>query len=184
MNSSPLWRDSEPKRTESDLTMTINTLKGDITRQSVDAIVNSANPSLLAGGGVCGAIHKAAGHELETACKLIGRCSVGYAVVTPAFGLPAKFVIHAVGPRWLDGNRGEPELLERCYESIFSLAAEKDLQSLAIPSISTGIYHYPLNAAAEIAIRVAQRHDRPERLVQFICFDDATLEAYQTALGH
>ena len=169
---------------ESGLQMAISILKGDITLQQVDAIVNSANPSLLAGGGVCGAIHKVAGHELETACKLIGRCSVGCAVVTPAFGLPAKFVIHAVGPRWLDGNRGEPELLERCYESIFSLAAEKDLRSLAIPSISTGIYHYPLDAAAEIAIRVARKHDRLERLIQFTCFDDDTFGAYRSASNH
>lgn len=161
--------------------MTISILKGDITRQNVDAIINSANPSLLAGGGVCGAIHRVAGPELETACKAIGRCSVGDAVITPAFELPAKFVIHAVGPRWLDGTRGEPELLERCYESIFTLAAENDLRSLAVPSISTGIYHYPLDAAAEIAIQAARKHDRPERLIQFICFDDETFRAYRRA---
>ncbi len=164
--------------------MTIEVLKGDITRQNVDAIVNSANPSLLAGGGVCGAIHREAGPELEAACKAIGKCDVGDAVITPAFNLPSKFVIHAVGPRWLDGARDEPELLERCYESILALAAENDLHSLAIPSISTGIYHYPLDAAAEIAIRVARRHDRPERSVQFICFDDATFGAYRSALDH
>ena len=162
--------------------MTINILKGDITGQSVDAIVNSANPSLLAGGGVCGAIHRVAGPELEAACKAIGRCGVGDAVITSAFSLPAKFVIHAVGPRWLDGTRDEPELLGRCYESIFTLAAENDLHSLAIPSISTGIYHYPLAADAEIAIRVARRHDRPELLIQFICFDDATFGAYRSTL--
>ena len=162
--------------------MTINIIKGDITRQTVDAIINSANPTLLAGGGVCGAIHRAAGHELEAACKLIGRCNVGEAVITPAFGLPAKFVIHAVGPRWLDGTRDEPKLLEQCYESICTLAAENDLRTLAIPSISTGIYRYPLNAAAEIAIRVARKHDRPESLIQFICFDDETFGAYRSAL--
>lgn len=164
--------------------MTIKILKGDITRQNVDAIVNSANPSLLAGGGVCGAIHRAAGHELEAACKAFGRCSAGDAVITPAFELPATFVIHAVGPRWLDGARGEPELLEKCYESIFTLAAENDLLTLAIPSISTGIYHYPLDAAVEIAIRVARKHDRPENLIQFICFDDDTFKAYHSALGN
>jgi O-acetyl-ADP-ribose deacetylase (regulator of RNase III) len=162
--------------------MTISILKGDITRKCVDAIVNSANPSLLAGGGVCGAIHKAAGPELEVACKAIGRCSVGAAVKTPAFNLPAKFVIHAVGPRWLDGMRGEPELLEQCYESIFRLVAENDFRSVAIPSISTGIYHYPLDAAAEVAIRLARRNDEAERFIQFICFDDATLRAYEAAL--
>lgn len=162
--------------------MAINILKGDITLQQVDAIVNSANPSLLAGGGVCGAIHKAAGPELEVACKEIGRCGVGGAVITPAFNLPAKFVIHAVGPRWLDGARGEPELLEQCYESIFRLVAENHFRSVAIPSISTGIYHYPSNAAAEIATRVAQRHDKATQLIQFLCFDDDTLRAYELAL--
>jgi O-acetyl-ADP-ribose deacetylase (regulator of RNase III) len=163
--------------------MTIRVLKGDITLQRVDAIVNSANPSLLAGGGVCGAIHKAAGPELEVACKEIGRCGVGGAVITPAFNLPAKFVIHAVGPRWLDGTRNEPQLLEQCYASIFRLVAEYDFRSVAIPSISTGIYHYPLEAAAEIAIRVVRQNDEAERLIQFICFDDDTLQAYDVALS-
>jgi O-acetyl-ADP-ribose deacetylase (regulator of RNase III) len=162
--------------------MTISILKGDITRQCVDVIVNSANPSLLAGGGVCGAIHKASGPELEVACKAIGRCNAGAAVITPAFNLPAKCVIHAVGPRWLDGMRGEPERLEQCYESIFQLVAENDFLSVAIPSISTGIYHYPLIAAAEIAIRVARRNDEVKRLIQFICFNDETLRAYEAAL--
>lgn len=126
--------------------------------------------------------HKAAGPELEVACKAIGRCGAGAAVITPAFNLPSKFVIHAVGPRWLDGMRGEPELLEQCYESIFRLVAENDFRSVAIPSISTGIYHYPLDAAAEVAIGVARQIDEPERLVQFICFDDDTLRAYEAAL--
>ena len=162
--------------------MTIRVLKGDITLQRVDAIVNSANPSLLAGGGVCGAIHKAAGPELEVACKEIGRCGVGGAVITPAFNLPAKFVIHAVGPRWLDGTRNEPQLLEQCYESIFRLVAENDFRSVAIPSISTGIYHYPLDAAAKIAMNVARRHDKAAQLIQLICFDDDTLRAYKLAL--
>ena len=162
----------------------IRILKGDITQQRVDAIINSANPYLLAGGGVCGAIHRAAGPKLEAACRAIGRCNVGDAVITPAFELPAKFVIHAVGPRWLGGTRDEPELLERCYESIFRLAAENDLRTLAIPSISTGIYHYPLDAAAEIAIRVARKNERPESLIQFACFDDETFSAYRSALGN
>ena len=162
--------------------MTISIHKCDVTQQRVDAIINSANPSLLAGGGVCGAIHRAAGPELEIACKAIGRCDVGAAVLTPAFKLPAKFVIHAVGPRWLGGTRDEAELLERCYESIFALASENDIHSLAIPSISTGIYHYPLHAAAGIAIRSARRHDQRENVIQFACFDDATFEAYQSAL--
>ena len=162
--------------------MAISVVKGDITRQRVDAIVNSANPSLLAGGGVCGAIHKAAGLKLEVACKAIGRCGVGAAVITPAFNLKAKCVIHAVGPRWLDGTRGEPELLEQCYASIFRLVAENDFKSVAIPSISTGIYHYPLDGAAEIAMRMARKNHKAEQLIQFICFDDDTLRAYEAAL--
>lgn len=161
--------------------MGISIIKGDITLQQVDAIVNSANPSLLAGGGVCGAIHKAAGPELEAACKAIGRCGVGAAVITPAFNLPAKFVIHAVGPRWLDGTRGEAELLEQCYDGIFRLVAGNDFLSLAMPSISTGIYHYPLNAAAEIAMRVARKNDKAKRSIQFVCLDDDTLRAYEAA---
>lgn len=162
--------------------MAISVVKGDITLQRVDAIVNSANPSLLAGGGVCGAIHKAAGPELEVACKALGRCNAGSSVITQAFNLPAKCVIHAVGPRWLDGTRGEPQLLEQCYASIFRLVAENDFRSVAIPSISTGIYHYPLDAAAEIAIGIARRHDNAERSIQFMCFDDETQIAYKDAL--
>lgn len=162
--------------------MTISILKGDITRQCVDAIVNSANPSLLAGGGVCGAIHKAAGPALEVACKAIGRCSAGAAFITAGFNLPAKFVIHAVGPRWLDGRRGEPELLEQCYESIFRLVAKNDFHSVAIPSISTGIYHYPLSAAVDVAVEVAQKFDNDGLHVIFACFDDVTLRAYQLRL--
>ena len=103
-------------------------------------------------------------------------------MITPAFNLPAKFVIHAVGPRWLDGTRGEPELLEQCYENIFRIVAENDFRSVAIPSISTGIYHYPLDAAAEIAIGIARRHDNAERSIQFMCFDDETQIAYKDAL--
>ena len=106
----------------------------------------------------------------------------GGAVTTPAFNLPAKFVIHAVGPRWLDGIRGEPELLEQCYESILRLVAENDFRSVAIPSFSTGIYHYPLDAAAEVATRLARRNDEAERFIQFICFDDNTRRAYEAAL--
>ena len=162
--------------------MAISILIGDIALQHVDVIVNSANPSLLAGGGVCGAIHKAAGPELEVACKAIGRCSAGSAVITPGFNLPAKFVIHAVGPRWLDGRRGEPELLEQCYESIFRLVTKNDCRSVAMPSISTGIYHYPLAAAVDVAVEVAKKFDNDSLQVIFACFDDVTLRAYQLRL--
>lgn len=163
--------------------MTIAILKGDITAQSVDAIVNSANPSLLAGGGVCGAIHKAAGPELEVACRAIGGCKVGQAVLTPAFKLSAKFIIHAVGPRWLDGTRGESQALEQCYESIFRIADTNDIQSLAIPSISTGIYHYPIDQASKTALDVARRNDRLSLAITFICFDEPTYLAYQKAMS-
>jgi len=105
------------------------------------------------------------------------------AVITPAFNLPSQYVIHAVGPRWLDGQRGEPELLGRCYESIFSLAREHQISSLAIPSISTGIYHYPLDAAVEVAVKVARQFDSDNLTTIFACFDDATLATYQKHLG-
>lgn len=162
----------------------IRCLKADITSINVDAIVNSANPALIAGGGVCGAIHKAAGPELERVCREIGKCEVGSAVITQAFNLRSRFVIHAVGPRWLDGQRGEPDLLRRCYESIFSLALEHQISSLAIPSISTGIYHYPLDDAVEVAVEVAQRFDRDDLATNFVCFDDQTLKAYEQQLSH
>ena len=161
----------------------IRCLKADITSIHVDAIVNSANPALIAGGGVCGAIHKAAGPELEKVCREIGKCDVGSAVITPAFGLPSQYVIHAVGPRWLDGQRGEPDLLRRCYEGIFSLALEHQISSLAIPSISTGIYHYPLDAAAEVAGQVARQFDGENLTIIFACFDEATFAAYERQLG-
>ena len=163
--------------------MTLSAIKADITTLAVDAIVNSANPALIAGGGVCGAIHKAAGPELEIVCREIGKCAIGSAVITPAFNLPSRFVIHAVGPRWLDGQRGEPDLLWSCYESIFTLALENQIGSLAIPSISTGIYHYPLHAAVEIVVEVARRFDRENLTITFACFDDATLATYQKHLG-
>lgn len=163
--------------------MTLSTIKADITTLAVDAIVNSANPALIAGGGVCGAIHQAAGPKLERVCREIGKCDVGSAVITPAFNLPSQFVIHAVGPRWLDGQRGEPDLLRRCYESIFSLALEHQIRSLAIPSISTGIYHYPLDAAVEVAIEVARQFDSENLTIIFPCFDEATLATYQKHLG-
>lgn len=161
----------------------IQCLKADITTIHADAIVNSANTALIARGGVCGAIHKAAGPELERVCREIGKCEVGSAVITPAFNLPSQYVIHAVGPRWLDGQRGEPDLLRRCYDSIFSLALEHQISSLAIPSISTGIYHYPLDAAVEVAVEIARQFDSENLTIIFACFDDATLATYQKHLG-
>jgi O-acetyl-ADP-ribose deacetylase (regulator of RNase III) len=163
--------------------MAISIVKADITSMKVDAIVNSANPALIAGGGVCGAIHKVAGPQLEYVCREIGGCEVGSAVITPAFNLPCRFVIHAVGPRWLDGHRGEPHLLRQCYESIFALAAEHQLSSLAIPSISTGIYHYPVEEAAKLAVGVGRRFDRDALAILFVCYDERTLKAYESCLS-
>lgn len=162
--------------------MPITVILGSITDQTDDAIVNSANPSLLAGGGVCGAIHRAAGPELEKACRVIGKCEVGQAVITPAFDLPSKWVIHAVGPRWLGGDREEPKQLERCYNSIFQLVADKGIHSVAFPSISTGIYHYPLDQAVQIAVTAARRNDRPDLIIHFVCFDGRTADAYWKAI--
>jgi O-acetyl-ADP-ribose deacetylase (regulator of RNase III) len=155
---------------------------GDITGQQADAIVNSANDSLWAGSGVCGAIHAAAGPELERACREIGGCPTGEAVITPGFRLRARFVIHAVGPRWRGGGRGEADLLERCYGNILRVAAANGIKSLAIPSISTGIYRFPLEAAAAIAMRVLRGGDSEELDVRMVCFDALTLEAYEEAM--
>jgi O-acetyl-ADP-ribose deacetylase (regulator of RNase III) len=154
---------------------------GDITDQQVEAIVNSANESLWAGSGVCGAIHAAAGPELERACRAIGGCPTGEAVITPGFRLKARFVIHAVGPRWRGGAHGEVDLLERCYGSLLRVAAENGIRSLAIPSISTGIYRFPLKAAAAIAMQVLRGGDREDMDVRMVCFDALTLEAYEGA---
>lgn len=161
----------------------IRCLKADITSTHVDAIANSANPALIAGGGVSGAIHRAAGPELEKVCREIGKCEVGSAVITPAFKLPSQFVIHAVGPRWLDGQRGEPDLLRSCYESVFTLALKHQINSLAIPSISTGIYRYLLDAAVELAVKVARQFDNENLTIIFACFDDTTFLAYENHLG-
>lgn len=159
--------------------MTIEIITGDITEQPVDAIVNAANESLLAGGGVCGAIHRAAGPEMEIACRSLGRCPTGSAVITPGFRLKAKHVIHAVGPRWLGGARGEPELLESCYRSVFDIVEARGLRSVALPAISTGIYNYPLEAATTVAVKVAREYDsRLGAAIMFICFGSEAAQTY------
>jgi O-acetyl-ADP-ribose deacetylase (regulator of RNase III) len=160
----------------------ISVILGDITRIAADAIVNSANPTLLAGGGVSGAIHRAAGRELEKSCREIGGCPVGEAIITAAFGLPAAWVIHAVGPRWLDGTRGEGDLLRSCYRSILAVADSVGVQELTTPSISTGIYRFPLHAAARIAVETIKSSDTKVRTITFVCFDQATKDAYEGAL--
>ena len=129
----------------------IKIVRGDITQQITAAIVNAANTHLIAGSGVCGAIHRVAGPNLERDCRKIGECPVGEARITAAYDLPCEHVIHAVAPRYWDGTRGEPELLMRCYQSIFELTAEHGIDSVSIPAIGTGIYRYPIEEATEIA---------------------------------
>ena len=158
----------------------INVLGGDITSQTTDAIVNAANAQLLAGGGVCGAIHRAAGPELEKECREIGNCPTGEARITGAYDLPCKHVIHAVAPRYSDGTRGEQELLRRCYQSIFALTKRHEINSISIPAIGTGIYRYPIQEATQIAFDttlVAQK--KQELLVEFVCFDENTATVYE-----
>jgi len=155
----------------------------DITTLAVDAIVNAANTSLAPGGGVCGAIHRAAGPELERACARIGGCPTGEARITPGFDLPARYVIHAVGPIWQGGGAGETGLLAGAYRASLTLAREHDCRTIAFPAISTGIFGYPLDEATAIAVRTVRAFTDPGSLetVVFACFGDATLEAYRRA---
>jgi O-acetyl-ADP-ribose deacetylase (regulator of RNase III) len=153
----------------------------DITTLAVDAIVNAANTGLAPGGGVCGAIHRGAGPALAAACERLAPCPVGEARITPGFDLPARFVIHAVGPVWQGGQAGEAGLLASAYRSALALAREQGLKSIAFPAISTGIYGYPLEAATEVAVAtVRDELARPGSLerVIFACFNQAALDAY------
>lgn len=159
---------------------------GDITKLDVDAIVNAANSSLLSGGGVDGAIHRAAGPELLVECRALNGCKVGDAKLTKGYRLPARFVIHAVGPVWQGGGRGEAELLASCYRRALELAAENGCRTVAFPAISTGIYGYPKDEATGIAVGTIDafldQNTIPETVI-FCCFDEQTVQLYRQAVA-
>ena len=163
----------------------IEIIKGDITKQAVDAIVNAANCSLLGGGGVDGAIHRAAGPELLAECRTLNGCNTGEAKITGGYRLPAKFVIHTPGPVWHGGGYGEAEKLRSCYRNCLVLASENGCKTVDFPSISTGVYHFPLEKAADIAIKTIAEYlfEHPEiERVRMVCFDDRTNGYYDAAL--
>lgn len=162
--------------------MELEAVLGDITSEDVDAIVNAANSSLLGGGGVDGAIHRAAGPELDAACRALGGCPEGGAKVTPGFRLPAQWIIHAVGPRWRGGGSGEADRLAECYRNSLARADEVGASTVSFPAISTGIFGYPLEAAIDIAIETVRSTRTSVTTVRFVCFDDATLRAYRVRL--
>lgn len=165
--------------------MNIEIIRGDITKQEVDAIVNAANCSLLGGGGVDGAIHRAAGKELLAECRTLGGCKTGEAKITKGYKLPAKYVIHTPGPVWRGGDKHEAELLRSCYRSCLELASQYGCKTVDFPSISTGVYAFPLTKAAPIAIGAIAEYlyEHPEiERVRMVCFDDKTAKFYTDAL--
>jgi O-acetyl-ADP-ribose deacetylase (regulator of RNase III) len=160
----------------------LEAVHGDITTASVDAIVNAANPALAPGGGVCGAIFAAAGPGLREACAELGGCATGDAKGTPGFGLPARWIIHAVGPVWHGGHVGEPAALASAYARSLAVADGLGARSVAFPAISTGIYGYPLDAAIDVAVDTVRAAHTQVELVRFVCFDPPTLAAYERRL--
>jgi O-acetyl-ADP-ribose deacetylase (regulator of RNase III) len=167
------------------MTTHIELIQGDITKQQTDAIVNAANNSLLGGGGVDGVIHSAAGPGLLEVCRLLGGCPTGEARITKGFKLPARFIIHTVGPVWHEGKNNEESLLASCYMNSLSLATEHKCRSVAFPNISTGIYHFPKKLAAEIAIREVKSFLEKNKVVEkvvFVCYDEENFDLYKDLL--
>lgn len=163
----------------------VTVVEGDITQQEVDAIVNAANTTLLGGGGVDGAIHHAAGPKLREECESLGGCETGNAKITGGYELPAKFVIHAVGPVWYGGNRGEYDLLASAYQQSLERAVENEIETIAFPSISTGAYRFPIDRAARIAVKTIKgflEEDDSIEEVRLVCFSEEAFDVYEKAV--